>query len=341
MILNEFKIVIKNNTLQSSPVWKSYWSFAAERQNVFFAKFEGKNLPFTNDPILLKYRFTNAYRASDRVSQYLIKSVIYTGSTEPEEIFFRIILFKIFNKIETWETLVEKLGDICYSSYSFDKYDSILLNEMNAGERIYSAAYIMPSGISSFNYKRKHQNHLKLIELMMQDNVAKKLQDCYSMKEAFELLKSYPTIGDFLAYQFVVDINYSTLTNFSEMDFVVAGPGAKKGIHKCFKDIGHWQTDDLIKWVTESQEIWLDRFEIDFKDLFGRRLQLIDCQNLFCEIDKYSRVAYPELNGDLGSKRIKQIYKQNNKKIDYWFPPKWNLDLQIKKKKKFTSSVGI
>ena len=46
------------------------------------------------------------------------------------------------------------------------------------------------------------------------------------MREAFELFKSFPTVGDFLAYQYATDVNYSTVTHFSEMDFVVPGPGA-------------------------------------------------------------------------------------------------------------------
>jgi len=40
--------------------------------------------------VLSKFKFTNAYRASDRVSQYLIKEVIYNSdlSKTPEETVF-------------------------------------------------------------------------------------------------------------------------------------------------------------------------------------------------------------------------------------------------------------
>src|SRR3990167_1629488 len=85
-----------------SIVYDAYWYLAAERQNIFFKRLNDDFGPWTYDPILQKHKFTNAYRASDRVSQYLIKNVIYKGSQEPNEVFFRIILFKLFNKIETW-----------------------------------------------------------------------------------------------------------------------------------------------------------------------------------------------------------------------------------------------
>ncbi len=308
-------------------VWDSYWRFAAERQEVFFARMEDRDWPFTDDPILRTYRFTNVYRASDRVSQYLIRNVIYSGLSTPEETFFRILLFKTFNRIDTWERLTRDIGELSWSNYVYSKYDTVLLKALDNGERIYSAAYIMASGKSAFFHERKHQNHLRLIELMMHDGVPQKVVESRSMEEVFNILKSYPTIGDFLAYQYVIDINYSNLIDFSEMDFVVAGPGAKEGIRKCFHDTGGWSPDELIKWVTDSQEREFNRLEIDFRDLFGRPLQLIDCQNLFCEIDKYARVAYPEMNGDSGRKRIKQMYKLNRNKIDYRYPPKWQLDV--------------
>ena len=67
-------------------------------------------MPWTEDPILRRYKFTNAYRASDRVSQYLIRNVIYAGDQNPRELFLRILIFKLFNRIETWERLVAAVG---------------------------------------------------------------------------------------------------------------------------------------------------------------------------------------------------------------------------------------
>src|SRR6266498_2751380 len=67
-------------------VFDTYWRFAAERQSIFFKRFHRSPLPWTHDPILTEYKFTNAYRASDRVSQFLIRHVIYKGEQSPEEI---------------------------------------------------------------------------------------------------------------------------------------------------------------------------------------------------------------------------------------------------------------
>src|SRR3569832_1670874 len=104
--------------IEPTKVYDTYWRFAAERQAIFFKRIEGRSYPWTMDPILAVYKFTNAYRASDRVSQYLIKNVIYSGEQQSDEIFFRTILFKLFNRIDTWELLESEVGNISYSEYS-------------------------------------------------------------------------------------------------------------------------------------------------------------------------------------------------------------------------------
>lgn len=310
-------------------VYDSYWWFAAERQEVFFRKLEKLDGPWTDDPILLRHKFTNAYRASDRVSQYLIRHVIYEGDPDPEEVFFRTVLFKLFNKIETWEMLKSRLGTISYADYSFSRYDRILSEAISSGARIYSAAYMMPSGKSAFGHARKHSNHLELIKRMMDDEVPLRIADAPNMRQAFEVLRSYPTIGNFLAYQFITDLNYSEMVNFSEMEFVIPGPGAIDGIHKCFSDLGGLNETDIIKLVTDRQEMEFERSGLNFRTLGDRPLQLIDCQNLFCEVSKYARLRHPDIKGISKRTRIKQIYRPSAKPIEYWYPPKWNINHMI------------
>jgi hypothetical protein len=326
-----YTILNKLGTPKPTEVYNTYWKFAAERQEIFFRKQHKRLPPWTNDPILEKYKFTNAYRASDRVSQYLIKNVIYTGDPTPDETFFRIILFKTFNKIETWELLEKNFGPISFATYSYDAYDRILSEAMKKKHSIYSGAYIMASGKSVFGFTRKHQNHLKLIERMMHDKLPSKICELKSMDELYNLLYSYPTIGQFLAYQYATDINYSDLTEFDEMEFVIPGPGARDGIKKCFSDLGDFNESEIIRLMSEKQEEEFDRLGISFPDLWGRSLQLIDCQNLFCEVDKYARVAHPKIEGISKRTRIKQKYKPISKPLNYWYPPKWGINSFIGK----------
>ncbi len=61
--------------------------------------------------------------------------------------------------------------------------------------------------------------HLRLIEKMPRDELPARLAAAPTMGKAFELLREYATIGDFLSYQYVTDLNYGPLLNFSEMEF--------------------------------------------------------------------------------------------------------------------------
>ncbi|MBQ9610592.1 MAG: hypothetical protein IJV15_14260 [Lachnospiraceae bacterium] len=320
------------NELKPTKVYDTYWEFAYKRQEIFFNRYNNMPSPWTNDPILQKYKFTNVYRASDRVSQYLIKNVIYSNKQySPEDMLFRILLYKIFNKIETWEYLEKRLQDISYKSFNKQSYDILLDELLKNGISIYSAAYIMPSGKSSFGYGKKHKNNLELLEFIMKDGLSIKIAKAKSMQEIYDHLKDYPMLGDFLSFQYLIDINYSELCDFSEMSFVVAGPGAKRGIRKCFENADNYLEEDIIRLVCERQKQEFNERGLKFRDLFGRQMQLIDCQNLFCEIDKYARVAYPEFCQVKG-KRIKQQYKNRSlPQIQYYFPPKWEINQNMEK----------
>jgi len=316
------------NKLRKTPVYDVYWRFAAERQNIFFNRLLRKEAPWTMDPVLAKYKFTNTYRVLDRVSQFLIRNIINPDGESKltdEDKIFRILLFKIFNKIETWQLLETSLGDISWNQYSFQEYDRVLSAAFSDGISIYSAAYIMASGKSMYSCERKHQNHLKLLEHMMKSHITMRITSAYSMAQLYDVLKSYPLVGPFLAYQYAIDINYSGMTDFSEEDFVIAGPGARDGIAKCFTDSGSYSDEDIIRVMMENQQAEFRRLGLEFKNLFGRPLQLIDCQNLFCEVGKYARVSHPEIKDKSGRMKIKQVYRSSGDISEPSFPGKWGL----------------
>ncbi|MFN9398968.1 MAG: nucleotide kinase domain-containing protein [Dolichospermum sp.] len=311
-------------------IFDTYWRFAAMRQEVFFNKLKNVRPPWTSDPILNTYKFCNAYRVSDRVSQYLIKNVIYdeNKSQNEEEVLFRILLFKIFNKIETWEYLESKIGDyITLSNFDLEGYSNILQEAMNIGYVIYTSAY-MSCASKEFGYDKKHQNHLALIDKMVvKDRVINRIVKAKSLEEIFHILESYPLLGKFMAYQLATDINYSEVINFDDNSFTIAGPGAERGINKCFIDTKGKSYADIIYWMTENQENQFQRLGLNFKSLWGRPLKAIDCQNLFCETDKYCRAAFPDLKSN--RKKIKAKFTATPQPIDYFYPPKWCINDQV------------
>lgn len=315
-------ISVGGRRLEPSQVFDTYWRFASERQAVYEARLAGLDSPWTNDPVIAEHRFTNVYRASDRVSQYLITDVIYDAERASEDIVFRVLLFKFFNRIGTWRGLEAAIGEPNWAAYDRDAYVTAL-DELATRGPIYSAAYVIPP--PRFGAGRKHQNHLRLLEAMMESGIVSKLQNAANMREAYAALLSYPSIGPFLAFQFAIDLNYSPVTNFDENDHVVAGPGAIDGIRKCFGAAAAGRESAVIRYMVDAQEEQFERRGLPFAGLFGRSLHLIDAQNLFCEVDKYARVVHPEVRGRSGRARIKQKFSPELSRLTSVFPPKWGL----------------
>lgn len=309
-------------------VFDLYWYFACERQNIFWKKINGDPAPWTHDKILQEYKFCNSYRVNDRVSQYLLKNVIYNGNNyNYEDMLFRIILFKLFNKESTWELLSKNFGDILLKNFNTKKYSIVLENAISNGTKIYNDAYISCAN-KAFGYDRKHDNHLALLDKMFNiDKMQDKIIKCNTMQDAFNIIKGYPLIGNFMAYQLVTDINYSAFVNWKENEFTVAGPGSLRGIKKCFIDKGTMTNEDIIKYMYMHQDEEFKRLNLNFKRIGNRPLQLIDCQNIFCELDKYCRQALPDLKSN--RTKIKKHYAPKKDKIEYIYPPKWEISRTI------------
>lgn len=311
-------------SLIKSVCYDDYWHFAYLRHERFLSSIKQPH-SISADAILSQYKFTNCYRALDRTSQFLIKNVIYSGEFDAADTFFRVMLFKLFNKVETWERFEKEFGVVDIHSFDERVYGDFLRRLKQEGNKIYSAAYIMPSGKREYGSAVKHENNLKMLKVMLEQGFQHEIWNQTDLGGIYNMFLQVPSIGRFLAYQFAIDISYCDYSRASEDQFVVAGPGALRGIKKCFPNSSQADSTSIIRYMSEVQEFEFSRLGYDFKYLHNRKLQLIDCQNLFCEVDKYLRVKRPGF--DSGVKRIKQKYKKNATAIEFFFPPKWNATL--------------
>ncbi|HEU0090050.1 MAG TPA: nucleotide kinase domain-containing protein [Pseudonocardiaceae bacterium] len=312
-------------------IYDYYWYFASERQAVFERRVAGLPAPWTDDAILQTFKFCNVFRAADRVSQYMIRDVCYHDEPcTPEDRIFQIVVFRTFSKIETWRSVRAFLGR--YPTLD-DLGDGSLTRALDQARRenggLYTGAFIL-CATDAYGQGRKHLNHVELFRHMfLADSLGVKLLAAKSLREVYDLLHAYPLMGDFMSYQTTIDLNYSELINFSENEFTQAGPGALRGIKKCFERLGDYQPTDVIGWMVDNQEKEMEQLGLPFNGLWGRPLHAIDCQGLFCETDKYCREAAPELAS--ARKRIKARFDPSAEPIELFFPPKWGINHKLPK----------
>ena len=302
-------------------VYNLYWHFAAKRQAAFMARLRGAPQPWTDDPILQRYKFCNVYRATDRVSQYLINE-INTSTAAPDDLAFQITAFRTFSNIETWEALRATLGQTpTIADVASGGFIRALDTVKEARGGLYTGAFILCAN-KAFGFDAKHHNHAALFNHMFVENhAAQRIRTANNLEQVVKLLESFPLMGPFMAYQTTIDLNYSTLINFSENDYTQAGPGALRGIAKCFTDTGRYSNADIIMMMVENQEREFARLGYEFETLNGRPLHAIDCQGLFCETDKYCREAAPELASNRS--RIKAKFAPKPALPPLVVPQKW------------------
>jgi hypothetical protein len=306
-------------------VYDLYWRFAAERHAIFEKRLAGVPAPWTDDEVLRTYKFCNVFRATDRVSQYLIQHVIYCEDRPSrEDLLFQIVAFRLFSRESTWGGLRRLLKRApVIDDLASGAFEAAIVELRNTQSPIYTNAFILCAN-DAYGRGSKALNHVELLkDMFLYHDLAGDLLGAESLQRVFELLRAYPLFGNFMAYQTAIDLNYSEYINFDEDDFVKAGPGALRGINKCFESLGDYSPEEVIQWMVQHQDADFERLGLPFDGLFGRKLHAIDAQGLFCETDKYARVAMPALKS--ARVRMKQKFVPQQLPRRVVIPPKWHL----------------
>jgi hypothetical protein len=324
-----------NPFLKPTKIFFELWSFAHARNEIWRRRQEGQPPPWTRDPVLQKHRFTNVFRVVDRVSQYLISTVIPSGSEQPEEVFFRTFLFKIFNTITAWEVLTAAVGPPTWKDFDFEDYAVALDTAMARKLPIWSSAYMQKPQCFENLGPRKHRRYLGLVRYAMEQRMAEKLRQAPTYEACFWAFRNtLPIHGDLLSMQHATDCNYSSLINFDENDFVRVGPGSLGGINKCFglhldpdREFDMQMAGRIVRFCVTEQQKWFIRLGLNPVTLFGRPLSLIDLQNCLCELDKITRVTHPEFNA--ARTKIKHNYDPTKAQPlpPLALPAKWGISL--------------
>lgn len=292
------KIKSSTPTLNSKNIFHLF-EWISERYNIHLKK-DVENLPkpWTQNKILQKYRFCNVRREHDRESKWLIDNIIKNSEISYEDKMLNIILFRLINKSET----VRLFGVLDFLNLDIEGIRVGLNSKKSAApDYVYfSNAFFMSGPKAQANKLFKNEKNMvikiiKLVEYYNDSNITDKIQLAKSQKEVCDLLLELPGIGQFLSYQIFVDFAYMEEFPFSENEFVVAGPGCKRGLNLIFKDFGCMNYEEAIFWMRDNQnkmfcELGYNPLEL-FRDLpkCDQYLNVMSLENCMCELSKYTR----------------------------------------------------
>lgn len=268
-----------------------YLEFVAERHRIWEKRQVGHPQPWTDDATLATRKFTNVYRVLDPGSQF----VFDLDHPDPFVTLARLIGYRYTNLPSAWREFAEATGHYprLEDWGGEGLFADFLMNLASHGVKTFSGAYII---LPEPNHKGdKARQSCRLVERVM-DSVGEKFIAAQGQQEKFDLLVSQFGVGEFLAYQILTDWGYTQHVDRDlENDFVVAGPGAKKGAATLL-GIAHtekknWVVQDIaaetIRWAQKAVWDMPDCPTLTMPSGHVLKPSLQSIQNTFCEFSKY------------------------------------------------------
>lgn len=217
------------------------YHYVHERHYIKLARDVGRPYPWTDDPILRDYRFTNVRREDDRVSKWIIDHIVKNDNLTQKDRAYRVILARMYNRVDTLELIEVDKDDFSWEDHS--RIHHIFDTDPEKGRDYYTRAF---KTIGLKNSLRSLFPSIPTPELAFrfcaslfvetQEKYASRPWSTWRADEIFNEFKKYPGVGDFMAYQLFVDMTYLSECPVSENEFVVCGPGCKAGLDMLFED---------------------------------------------------------------------------------------------------------
>lgn len=290
---------------------KHLYDFVTERYKIHIRKdFLKQKAPWTNNPILSQYKFCNIRREHDRQSQYLIKNISTNPCLSLEDKIVNSFYFRAWNNWDTMKDLGGPWPAKClYSSQMKERVRSIYqqLASEDPDRKWWSSAYNQGGTKQAWRYPDPNEKINKEDDIplrvfhigpwLKEHNTVEKLLSASDQKAAFEAIKEIQGFADFLSYQIFVDLTYIEEFPFSENEFVVAGPGCKKGLNKLFDDYDGLTHEEALFWLVNNIDeifnevhppFWAGRLFVDLPQE-DRFFSVMCLENCMCEFCKYIR----------------------------------------------------
>lgn len=268
--------------------------------------------PWTDDPVLRNYKFTNVRREHDKQTKYLIDNIVMNSSLSIEDKIYNIFLFRAWNNWETMKYFGGPWKASSLSLYTFKEDIKKTSPDLSRGQW-YSNAYNQGGtklglknaviGDNSTAEKQIPYRPFHIGPWLKEKNVVNRMLHSSNQKECFEIIKEIPGFADFLAYQVFVDCTYIKEFPFSENEFVVAGPGCKNGLDKLFDKPEDVSYEELLFYFRDNLpdlfcvvELSVDE-KFDPLNLFydipleDRNVNIMSLENCMCEFSKYKRTV--------------------------------------------------
>lgn len=292
---------------------QEFFAFARERHRIAVKRGRAEPFPWTDDPILREYRFTNVFRELDATTVWFRQNIREPLRDDPR-VLLATIAFRWFNKIETGRVLQWGRGPM--NTNLFLEWSTVYANRRlrDSGPPWITGAYIIktPNGMD------KLDGVLWCIEQCAND-IERLYRDMagISLEAAWKFLCQMPYMGPFMAYEVITDLRHTHMLE-SALDkntWANPGPGCRRGLSRLVgKDKDHFRSGknkeilDLMHEILKAsfrKDNWpctddptLGHFNCSGKYKMLPNLwpawEMREVEHTLCEWDKYERARLGE-----------------------------------------------
>lgn len=273
-----------------------FLAFIKERENIRRQRELGLSPPWTEDPYLQAYRFTNVNRENDKVSKHYQKTV-RDRYGENSLVFPATVLYRWYNRISTCDALFNEpdfTNSSIFEAYMMEYDYQILyscLEKLPAP--IVTGAFII-NGMPGYE---KWEGVLRyfhdFVQRPWQDQWGawRTCSDSPYLQEVYDWLRSVSGLGSFMRAQIVADLKYLPFLREAPdwWTWAAPGPGSMKGLNIVMglpmKSPWNEKT-----WLTALCHLSA-RVQLPLEGMGIGKLHNQDLQNCLCEFSKYTKVS--------------------------------------------------
>lgn len=301
-----------------------FFAYARERQHILLRRASGKPPPWTDDPILQKYRFCCVFREDDRTTRWFRENVRGPMSDKRDDrIMLATVVFRMFNRIEVGEAIFRD-DDLLGGHSAFDMFSEggdvrhlrrAILRRLGKRGPFVTGAYIIsaPPGYSKLDgvlevirrfYRQKREwvglgaGVLDTTGWGGEESATEMLAAGpgeFTLEATWEWLRKFDYLGVFHSYEIVTDLRHTYLLDRAPdiMSWANPGPGCRRGLNRVMeRDKSERLSRDQI--IGEMRDLLMESRDPRHWSRKWQRWEMRDVEHTLCEVDKYLRTKNGE-----------------------------------------------
>lgn len=271
-----------------------FFNYAELRERIRINRENGLFPPWTNDPILQQYRFCNIFREDDKTTRWFRENIRDELNGSPN-VLLATAAFRWFNRIEIGEILLAPEIGLVNNAGNWDSTAAyhLIMEHFPDGPWTTGSYIIMtPKGMN------KLDGVLWCIDQFAKDaeHLGCRMEgEEASLEGVWEVLQTYPFLGQFMAYEVVTDLRHTYLLDEAEdiNTWANPGPGAARGLSRIYFNNTHefnrQRLVDRQEMMYRMQDLLRLSREKQYWPWPERPWEMREVEHTLCEFDKYQR----------------------------------------------------